>query len=101
MRDFLPGPTTNCVLLLSGGNLRAMRRKLDGNSREYILNRLERDGHLALLEGVRAGRVTAYAASIYCGYTRRPPSIASSQGRESIQGKRIRWALQRVLADGG
>ena len=74
-----------------------MRRRLDGNSREYVMNRLERDGHLALLEGVRAGRVTAYAASIAVGYQKRPLSIAARKGIETNQSKRIRWELMRLL----
>ena len=83
-----------------GVNLIAMSAKQGGTSREYLLSRLERDGHFALVEGVRTGQISAFSASIAAGYHKRRPSISSRQGRESNQGKRIRFALQRVL-DGG
>ena len=44
-----------------------------GRGREYILARLDRDGHAALAAKVRAGKLSANAAAIKAGF-RNPPA---------------------------
>ena len=71
-----------------------------GNSREYIEARLERDATegcreaATLLQAVRDGRVSHYAAAVEMNYTKRAP--LTGRGSENVT-KRNDWAMHRVL----
>jgi hypothetical protein len=43
-----------------------------GNTRAYILARLERDGHTKLVAKVQTGEISARAAGIKVGYIKEP-----------------------------
>jgi hypothetical protein len=65
-----------------------------GNSRAYILARLQRDNRLDLLRGVLDGTISAFAASVEMSYTRRPP--VNGRGSENMARARD-WKLYRLL----
>jgi hypothetical protein len=52
-------------------------RRQHGHSRAYILDRLKRENRTDLAAGVEAGTVSAFAAAVQCGWTKRPPSAAT------------------------
>ena len=55
---------------------------MGGTSREYLIGRLRKAGHHALVAAVEAGRVSAYAAAEDAGFvTRRPVSGGGSQNQ--------------------
>jgi hypothetical protein len=55
----------------------ATPRRQHGHSRAYILDRLKRENQTALAAAVEAGTVSAFAAAVQCGWTKRPPSAAA------------------------
>ena len=71
-----------------------MSRKPNGTNRDYILNRLERDGHHVLLDAVRYRRISAYAAGVAAGYYRRRPTLL---GGESQQARRRRHEIAKLI----
>jgi hypothetical protein len=64
-----------------------------GNSADYICARLERDGHLRLLEGVRNLKISAYEAGVQAGYRLRPPNRGTGSDNAA---KRRAWALHKL-----
>jgi hypothetical protein len=70
---------------------------LHGNSVEYILGRLERDGRHDLIGAIRAGSLTAYAAAASLGWTTRPENI----GTGSSNAARRRERQIKTIAGGG
>jgi hypothetical protein len=52
-------------------------RRQHGHSRAYILDRLKRENQTDLAAAVEAGTVSAFAAAVQCGWTKRPPSAAA------------------------
>jgi len=65
-----------------------------GNSADYICARLERDGHLRLLEGVRNLKISAYEAGVQAGYCRRP---VNRGGGSDNQAKRRAWDVRALI----
>jgi hypothetical protein len=72
-----------------------------GNSRAYVIARLERDAAngggrdvMALLEGVLSGRISAFAAGVEMGYCRRREP--TGRGSENVS-KRLDWAMHKLL----
>jgi len=63
-----------------------------GNSREYIIERLKREGHAGWVQAIESGRVSAYAVATHLWFTR-PPTVAGEDGHRA---KRRRFALARV-----
>jgi hypothetical protein len=55
----------------------ATSRRQHGHSRAYILDRLKRENQTDLAAAVEAGTVSAFAAAVQCGWTKRPPSAAA------------------------
>ena len=55
----------------------ATQRRQHGHSRAYILDRLRRENQTELAALVEAGTVSAFAAAVQCGWTQRPPTLAS------------------------
>jgi hypothetical protein len=64
-----------------------------GNSREYLLQRLERDGHHELLVSIAAGELSVYAAACEVGYVTRP--TPSGNGSPNAR-KRREWAIRKA-----
>jgi hypothetical protein len=81
----------------SRGTLNSRR---SGHSPAYIVARLARDARegcreaAALLEGIRAGRISPFAAACEISYAKRPEP--NGRGSENMARKRD-WALYRVL----
>jgi hypothetical protein len=61
-----------------------------GTSREYILDRLRREGHHSWLEAVENGRLSAFAVACELGWAQRPPTLT---GEKAHQAKRRRHQL--------
>jgi hypothetical protein len=81
------------------GNGRTLRQR--GNSRAYVIARLERDAAngggrdvMTLLEGVLSGRISAFAAGVEMGYCRRREP--TGRGSENVS-KRLDWAMHKLL----
>jgi hypothetical protein len=72
-----------------------------GNSRAYIEARLSRDAEEgcreagALLQGIRDGRISHYAASTTMGYSQRKELTGRVEYPNVT--KRVDWAVHRVL----
>src|SRR5262245_38371484 len=75
------------------GDDKVLRQR--GNSRAYILARLERDRAFALLEAVLDGRISAYAAACEMNYTKRAPPTGRIEYPNVT--KRNDWAMYKVL----
>jgi hypothetical protein len=65
---------------------------LHGTSKQYIVERLEREGQTALLEAVRAGKITAMTAAASLGWVQRPPLLGGSTHRAHRRDFRLREA---------
>jgi hypothetical protein len=65
-----------------------------GNSREYLIRRLAREGYVDWLAAIAAGRLTPYAAACELGWIQRPPAIS---GERSHQSKRRRFTIDRLI----
>jgi len=65
-----------------------------GHSREYILARLEREGHTDWLAAIESGKLSAYAAAVELGWVKRPPT---QRGQNSNQAKRRRFNVQALI----
>ena len=69
---------------------------MGGTSREYLLSRLRKNGHFALVAAVQRGDLSAFQAAEHCGYvTRRPIAGGGSENAA----KRRAYALHRALRD--
>jgi hypothetical protein len=68
-----------------------------GLRRDYILARLERDGHKDLVEAICKGRVSAYTVAVELGWTKRPEPI----GTGSTNAARRRQHQLKAFASGG
>src|SRR5262245_6930203 len=69
---------------------------MGGTSREYLLSRLRKNGHFALVAAVERGDLSAFQAAEHCGYvTRRPIAGTGSENAA----KRRAFALHRALRD--
>ena len=66
---------------------------LRGNSREYLLQRLERDGHHELLSAIFSGELSVFAAACEVGYVTRP--TPSGNGSPNAR-KRREWAIRKA-----
>ena len=55
------------------GNAATLRSR--GNSREYILARLEREGLTGWIEAIRMRRISAFAVAVDLGWAKRPQTI--------------------------
>ena len=66
---------------------------LRGNSREYLLQRLERDGHHELLSAIFFGELSVFAAACEVGYVTRP--TPSGNGSPNAR-KRREWAIRKA-----
>ena len=76
-------------------NHRVSSKNQYGSSYGYILARLARDGRRDLLEGIRGGKISAYAAGVEAGYCKRP----EPRGTGSENQARARdLALHRLLS---
>ena len=74
--------------------------KRGSNSVDYILARLERDGHTDWLEAIRARRVSAFAVACELGWARRPQTLHADDPASGYnnQAKRRRYAIVDVKA---
>jgi hypothetical protein len=87
----------------SGVNLRATSTSIlifgaamGGTSREYLLSRLRKNGHFALVAAVERGDISAFQAAEHCGYvTRRPIAGGGSENAAKLR----TFRLHRVLRD--
>jgi hypothetical protein len=69
---------------------------MGGTSRQYLLSRLRKNGHFALIAAVERGDISAFQAAEHCGYvTRRPIAGGGSENAA----KRRAYALHRALRD--
>jgi len=67
---------------------------LRGNSRGYLLQRLERDGHHELLAAIDAKMLTVYAAACEVGYVTRPEPTGRGSPNAA---KRREWAIRKAF----
>jgi hypothetical protein len=74
------------------------RRLRPGTGRAYLLDRLERGGHVELLAAVEAGTLSAFAAAVEAGIVRRP--VPNGRGSTN-EAKRRAFAIARAYADAG
>jgi hypothetical protein len=71
------------------------RRLRPGTGRAYLLDRLERGGHVELLAAVEDGTLSAFAAAVEAGIVRRPRPLGT--GSENAR-KRRECAIARAFA---
>jgi hypothetical protein len=72
--------------------------RLRGNSAAYLRSRLERDGHVELLQAIDNGTLSTYAAGVEAGYTKRPEPLGSGSPNAR---KRREWAVVRAYRESG
>jgi len=72
-------------------------RPMRGNSREYLLQRLERDGFTELVEAIERGELSTYAAAVEVGYRKRPEP--TGRGSENER-RRREWAIRKAFQTG-
>ena len=77
----------------------ATPRRQHGHSRAYILDRLKRENLTDLAAAVEAGTVSAFAAAVQCGWTQRPPTLASVTHQARKRQVRLR-AIEGELGPG-
>jgi hypothetical protein len=63
---------------------RRLNSRAYGTSRAYVICRLERDGFTELAAKVRAGEMSAYAASAVLGWAHRPQMDSSTVVRRRV-----------------
>jgi hypothetical protein len=69
---------------------------MGGTSREYLIGRLRKEGHFALVAAVERGDLSAFAAAEECGFVTRRPIT----GRGSLNMARQRmFAIRNALRD--
>ena len=70
-----------------------MPRPFRGNSRAYIISRLQRIGRHDLVTAIEAGVISAYAVAIELGWITRPPNLGTGPTnqakRRAIQMRRL------------
>jgi hypothetical protein len=71
-------------------------RRLQGTSREYLLDRLVRAGRPDLVEAVEAGFVSAYAVAVEMGWMKRPVPLGTGSQN---QAKRRRFQLDALMGE--
>jgi hypothetical protein len=54
-----------------------------GNSRDYLIARLRRDGRDDLVEAIEARKISAFAAAVVAGYRRRAPTLSAGDHNKS------------------
>jgi hypothetical protein len=66
-----------------------------GNSRDYILARLEREGLSGWIEAIRMRKISAFAVAVELGWAKRPQTLHGENGLSgySNQAKRRRHAV--------
>jgi hypothetical protein len=69
---------------------------MGGTSREYLIGRLRKEGHFALLAAVERGDLSAYAAAEEAGFITRRPTLGT--GSENATRRRL-FALRAALRD--
>jgi hypothetical protein len=72
----------------------ALPRRQQGHSREYILERLKREGRVDWIRAIADGRLSCYAAAVELGWTTRKPT---KRGPNSNQSKRRRFNIRRLI----
>ena len=70
------------------------RRPRPGTGRAYLLDRLERGGHVELLAAVEDGTLSAFAAAVEAGIVRRPRPLGT--GSENAR-KRREYAIAQAF----
>jgi hypothetical protein len=73
-------------------------RPMRGNSREYLLDRLKRDGFDELVEAIEGGELSTYAAAVEVGYRKRPEP--TGRGSDNAAKRRM-WAIHKAYQAGG
>src|SRR5262249_44049519 len=66
-----------------------------GNSVDYILARLEREGHLDLVSAIRMRRISAFAVAVELGWAKRPETL---HGENCNQARLRRRAVVDIKA---
>jgi hypothetical protein len=69
---------------------------MGGTSREYLIGRLRKGGHFALIAAIERGHLSAYQAAEACGYVTRRPVLGT--GSENATRRRL-FALRAALRD--
>jgi hypothetical protein len=57
--------------------------RMRGNSREYLLARLRREGYHDLLTAVLNRKISAFSAACLLGWARRPPTVRGSRSPQA------------------
>jgi hypothetical protein len=73
-------------------------RPMRGNSREYLLDRLKRDGFDELVAAIEGRELSTYAAAVEVGYRKRPEP--TGRGSENAAKRRM-WAIHRAYQASG
>lgn len=69
---------------------------MGGTSREYLIGRLRKGGHFALIAAIERGHLSAYQAAEACGYVTRRPVLGT--GSENATKRRL-FQLRAALRD--
>jgi hypothetical protein len=65
-----------------------------GNSREYILARLEREGLTDWIEAIRMRRISAFAVAVELGWCKRPQTL---HGENCNQARRRAFDIRALI----
>jgi hypothetical protein len=86
--------TETAVCVVRASSL-SNRKPKGGTNFEYIVARLERDKHHRLLEGIRSGQLSAYAAGVAAGYFKRRKTVCEPGTHN--KSKRIAWDIRALI----
>jgi hypothetical protein len=87
-------PGKRGVILARNSNRFRKHGRQFGTSREYLLDRLRREGHHSWLEAIEAGRVTPFAVAVELGWARRPKTASGEQAHQAKR-RRHQFAEER------
>lgn len=65
-----------------------------GNSVDYIIARLEREGRLDLVSAIRMRRISAFAVAVELGWSKRPETL---HGENCNQARRRRFDARALI----
>lgn len=71
-----------------------------GTSREYLIDRLRREGHLDWLQAIEAGRVSVFSVAVELGWARRRPTLTGEAANQAKRRRQQLAAERQRMADG-
>jgi len=72
---------------------------MHGTSKNYIINRLQREGLTHFIAGIESGRVSAHAIAVHLGWVRRRPTRGGSPNERKRRQHQLVTLLREARRD--